>query len=69
MYFSPELTQQLKNRNLKINYAELGEKVDIYSLGLILLELSSNMSVTYHEKMSMFSMVKERRKLPPKSKL
>eukprot|EP00347_Sterkiella_histriomuscorum_P009058 403342686 len=69
LYFSPELTQQLKNRNFKINYAELGEKVDIYSLGLILLELSSNMSVTYHEKMTMFSMVKDQRKLPPKSKL
>lgn len=56
------------NNKMKVNYAEIGEKVDIYSLGLILLELSSNITTT-HEKLQSFSCVKERRKLPLGSKL
>lgn len=55
---------QLQNAKLKVNYAELGEKVDIYSLGLILLELSCNITTT-HEKLSSFNLVKEKRRLPP----
>ena len=51
---------------MKVNYAELGEKVDIYSLGLILLELSTNINTT-HEKLSSFNFVKEKRQLPPGS--
>jgi hypothetical protein len=56
----------LINNKMKVNYAEIGEKVDIYSLGLILLELSSNINTT-HEKHSSFIYVKEKRKLPPGS--
>ena len=68
LYFSPEQMQHAKDSKSIVNYAELGEKVDIYSLGLILLELSSDISTT-HEKHSSFIHVKEMRKLPPSSKL
>ena len=56
------------NNKIKVNYAELGEKVDIYSLGLILLELSTNINTT-HEKLTSFTFVKEKRQLPPGSNL
>ena len=42
---------------------EISEKVDIYALGLILLELSTNITTT-HEKQTTFKLVKEIRKLP-----
>ncbi|CDW72224.1 protein kinase domain containing protein [Stylonychia lemnae] len=68
LYFSPEQLQSLQNTKLKVNYADLGEKIDIYSLGLILLELSSDITTT-HEKLTSFNFVKEKRKLPPNSNL
>lgn len=46
---------------------EIDEKVDIYALGLILLELSSNVT-TAHEKITSFSLVKEKRQLPKQNK-
>ena len=60
LYLSPE--QLDYNSNI-----ELDEKVDIYSLGLILLELSSNITTT-HEKHTSFAMVKKG-ELPKWSKL
>lgn len=48
--------------------AEHDEKVDVYSLGLILLEMSSVISTT-HEKLINFSSVKENRELPSSSNL
>ena len=39
------------------------DKVDIYSLGLILLELTTTIKTT-HEKLNIFDLVKSKRKLP-----
>jgi hypothetical protein len=55
---SPEQVNIENDPSIKIN-----EKVDIYSLGLILLELSCNIK-TAHEKLSSFVTVKEKKLLP-----
>lgn len=65
LYFSPEQMQHAKDDKKAVNYDTIGEKVDIYSLGLILLELSCDISTT-HEKHSSFIQVKEMRRLPSK---
>jgi serine/threonine protein kinase len=44
------------------NYSEIDEKVDVYALGLILLELSCNIG-TIHEKYSIFESLRENHKL------
>ena len=67
LYFSPEQSMQYYGGKNKTHH-ELDEKVDIYALGLILLELSTQSTATSHEKMSTFNFVKEKRRLPPHSK-
>jgi serine/threonine protein kinase len=62
LYFSPEQTSNKKIPN------EMQHKIDIYSLGLILLELSVSITTT-HEKLKSFYQVKEKRMVPEGSKL
>lgn len=57
MYLSPE---QIAAAGEKIF---LDNKVDIYALGLILLELTINIGTT-HERMDYFEKVKAKRRLP-----
>ncbi len=65
LYLSPEQLALGKDQNAII---EIDEKVDIYSLGLILLELSCNITTT-HEKISTFTMIKEKREFPAWTKI
>lgn len=65
LYFSPEQSEQYMNSKIK---REVDEKVDIYALGLVLLEMTYSITTT-HEKFNSFNYVKDKRLLPPESKL
>lgn len=65
IYLSPEQVALGKDPS---KAAEIDEKVDIYALGLILLELSCNIT-TVHEKLSTFNLVKDKREFPNWAKL
>lgn len=57
MYLSPEQLDPMEN-NIYVD-----NKVDIYALGLILLEVASNIG-TLHEKIEYFDRLKTKREIP-----
>jgi serine/threonine protein kinase len=61
IYFSPEQNAQYNGNKGEV--VELDSKIDIYALGLILLELALNIT-TSHEKMTSFNDVKVLRRIP-----
>ena len=62
MYFSPEQQDAVYGKT-KGGAVDINQKIDIYALGLILIELSADIT-TQHEKQQTFKLVKESRKLP-----
>lgn len=62
VYFSPEQDKLRNDKRYAGDYSEIDEKVDVYALGLILLELSFNIG-TIHERYSIFENLRENHKL------